>query len=413
MNFYLPAGSAQFRRSGFRIFALLFFAVILSGCAGRLNRAGELFYADQPQRSLSTLEKGDWFGQRNQLLFLLERGLVLHRLQRYQQSVEVLLQATELIAEFEQISVSEQLGSLVTTEWLVRYKGEYSERLWAHSYLMMNFLLLGQHDSALVEAKRALELLGRYPEALQEDYFTRGLIALCFSHVGEDNDAYLVYRRLAEDLHPTAVAVDLVQISARLGQLDEVAHYQPYLPSLFPHGVGELVLFVANGRIPKKRPGNVILPPSIRFSFPYYEAFSAPRVQVDILPRSPALPQLSSSLGAVAGKALEERKLSMIAKETLRVAGKEAIAQSVGNEHGGAAEAAARVTLFLLEEPDTRSWQTLPGRLTLVRVPLPVGRHKLRVEIGTPGFAGPRVVVDLPELELRKGQRVFHSVRLK
>lgn len=406
----LKAGLVRVCRPGLHIFMLLLLAVLVSGCAGRLNKAGGLFYADQPQQALAELEKGDWFGQRNELLFLMERGSVLHQLGRYRESADVLLRAAQRINELELLSVSEQLGSLVTTEWLLRYKGEYSERLWVHSYLMMNFLLLGEYDSAVVEAKQSLQLLGRYPEALQAAYFSRALIALSFSTVAEDNDAYLVYRRLADDLpNPTPVAADLVRISARLGQLDEVAKFQPYLPDPLPAGAGELVLFIANGRIPKKLPGNVVLPPSIRFSFPYYDSPPTPLLRNEVFPAWPMLPVLSTDLAAVAEHSLSERKVALIIKETARVAAKEAISQAVGKEHGQTAEAVVRISLLLLEEPDTRSWQTLPGRLTLIRIPLLAGQHSLRVRLSGGRYGTPEIA--LPEFQLRPGQRIFHSLR--
>lgn len=407
----LQAGLASLSRPGLRIFIPLLLLACLSGCAGRLNQATELFYADQPEASLAKLGKGDMFGKRNQLLFLMEQGLVLHQLGRFRESADVLLQAAGLIKEFELLSVSEQLGSLVTNEWLLRYKGEYSERLWVHSYQMMNFLLLSEYDSALVEAKQALELFGRYSGALKEDYFTRALIALCFASVGEDNDAYLVYRRLAQDLpNPTPVAADLVSLSGQLGQLDEVERFRQFLPAQLPSGAAELVLFVANGRIPRKQPGNLVIPPSIRFSFPRYDSVRTPVVRVGVLPARSTLPPLSTDLAAVAKHSLEERKLAIIAKETSRVTAKEAISRKVGDEHGQAAEAVVRLSLFLLEEPDIRCWQTLPGRLTLVRIPLPAGKHNLRVHLSGAGFFN-LPAVPLPEFNLRPGQRVFQPLR--
>ena len=408
----LQVGFVLFHRPGFRFLVLIFLLLCLNGCAGRLNKAGECYYAGQPQQALELLEKGDYSGRRNQLLFFLEKGVVLHQLGEYQESAKQLLKAAQLIDQFEVISLSEQAGSLVTSEWLTSYKGEYSERLWVHSYLMMNYLLLGQYDDALVEAKQALERLDKYPQALKNDYFTRALIALCFASLAEYNDACLVYRKLADDLpSPVAVAADIVRSAGRLGMLDEVKKYRSFMPQELPEGETELVLFVANGRIPVKRPGNVVLPPSIRFSFPYYSGGRAPRPKIRILPRrwSPS-PFLSTDLGAVARDALEVRKVRIIAKETIRVATKEAIAQAVGNKNDAAAEAIVRVTLFLLEEPDTRSWQTLPGRLTLVRIPLPAGRHKLQLELESSGSAG-RQIIDLPEIQLRQGQRVFHALR--
>ncbi|MEE4253654.1 MAG: hypothetical protein V2I50_06380 [Desulfuromusa sp.] len=413
MKSFQKAGFRVFYRPGFLFLLLIISLLFLSGCAGRLNQASHYYYAGQPQHALELLEKGDNLGKRNQLLFLLERGVVLHQLGEYQQSVNQFLKAAQLIDQFEVVSLSEQAGSLVTNEWMTRYQGEYSERLWVHSYLMMNYLLLGEYDDALVEAKQALERLQRYPEALNGDYFTRALIALCFANLGEDNDAYLVYRKLADDLpNPEPIAADIVKYAERLGMFDEVEKYRPSLLPELPQGESELVLFVANGRIPLKRPGNVVLPPSIRFAFPYYSVEKASQPRINILPhRWSFLPLLSTDLGVVARKALDARKTRIIAKESLRVAAKEAISQSVGHKNDATAEAIVRVALFLLEEPDTRSWQTLPGRLTLVRIPLPAGRHKLQVEFESTGFEN-RHIIDLPAIQLRQGQRVFYSVRL-
>ncbi|MDX2493728.1 MAG: hypothetical protein QNK27_02075, partial [Desulfuromusa sp.] len=145
----LQAGFGCFRRPGFRFFVLFFFLLCLNGCAGRLNKASDHYYAGDPQQALELLERGDHLGKRNQLLFFLEKGVVYHQLGSYQESINQLLQAARLIDQFEMLSVTEQAGSLVTNEWMTRYKGEYSERLWVHSYLMMNYLLLGQYDDAL------------------------------------------------------------------------------------------------------------------------------------------------------------------------------------------------------------------------------------------------------------------------
>ncbi len=412
MIFLQQAGFRLLRRPGFRFFTLIFLLFFLSGCAGRLNKASQYYYAGQSQQALDLLEKGDRFGKRNQLLFLMEKGLVFHYLGEYQESVNSLLEAARLIEQFEVTSLSRQAGSLVTNEWLTRYKGEYSERLWAHSYLMMSYLLLGQYDDALVEAKQALASLDKQPEALTTDYFTRGLIALCFANLAEDNDAYLVYRKLADDsLNPALVAADIVRHASRLGMADEVEKYQPFLPRRLSEGGAELVLFVANGRIPEKRPGNVFFPPSIRFAFPYYSNTETPPVRVEILPYQwSSLPVLSSDLGDVARSALEARKMRIVTKEALRVATKEAISQSVGNKNDAAAEAIIRAALFLLEEPDTRSWQILPGRLTLLRIPLPPGQHQLQVRLSELGQIDQ--IIELPEVQLRQGQRVFYSVRL-
>ena len=408
---FLKAGLLPVCKPGLSFFSLLLLLICLSGCAGQLEKARKSFYNDQPEQALEILQEGDSLGNRNRLLSLMEQGVILHQLGRYQESTKVLLDAAAMVRKLEMISASEQLGSLVTSEWLTQYRGEYSERLWIHSYLMMNFLLLGQSDGALVEAKQALEILGKYPDALKGDYFTRGLIALCFSQSREDNDAFLVYRKLADDL-PTAepVAADLVQIASRLGMIDEVEHYRSALPKTLPSGDAELVLFIAAGRIPQKRPGNVVLPPSIRFSFPYYP--QTPSLQLSdpaILPSYAALPPLTADFAALVRQSLQDRKVRIIAKETARVAAKEALSQAAGRRGGDDAEALLRLTLFLLEEPDTRSWSTLPASMMLLRIPLPAGSHRLQLQVSTCGHG--RKQIKLPEFQMHAGQRVFYSLR--
>lgn len=400
------------RTAGTRLLLAVGVAVLLNGCAGRLNKASQEYYAGQPREALALLEKGESFSSRNELLFLMEKGLVLHQLGNYRQSAEQLLQAAQLIDQFYFISLSEQATALATNDWLTRYKGEYSERLWVHSYLMMDYLLLGEYDSALVEAKQALKVLGRHQEALKDDYFTRALIALCFANLGEDNDAYLEYSKLARDLpDPAPVSRDIVTLAGRLGMPDEVEKYRPYVVSPLAQESSELVLFVANGRIPRKQPGNFVLPPSIRFSFPYYQDQHTlqPWLRVDP-PVAGMLAPVSTDMAVVAQSSLEARRVQIITRETARAAAKEAVSQSVGKDHGSAAEIAVRLGLFLLEEPDVRCWQTLPGRLTLLRIPLSPGHHHLTLLVS--GDTGGEREIQLPDIELRAGQRVFRSIRL-
>ncbi len=384
--------------------------VILWGCAGTLEEAQQHYTAGNPERALELLAEKEGKSRRNQLLFHLEQGWILHTLGRYEKSADQLLKAAALLERLDIIRLGEQAGSLVGGEWAASYRGEYSERLWIHTIQIMNFLLLDDYDAAQVEARQALKHLQQQPKVLAADYFSRGLIALTFAQINEKNDAYLVYRKLAEDLHPSAVATDLVQLAGYLGIPANEEDYRPYLPVSAGFEEAELVLFIASGVIPQKRAGNFIVPPSIRFSFPYYAPLRAPAQTYQISPDhySP-LPELTTSLADVAVAALEARRLAMIAKETARVAGKEVLAQAIGRDQGATVEALVRLGLFLMEEPDTRSWRSLPAFLTLLRIPLPAGHHRLQLH-GS-GIDNRFRHIDLPAVTLRAGQRRFMSLQ--
>jgi len=393
--------------------------VVLMGCAtGPLGEARNEFYKGDVQQAAKTLGQARGVPGRDRLLLFMERGLVLHRLGRYEESIGALLHASSLMEQQEVISVGRQTGSLITSEKITEYKGEYSERLWVHTYLMMDYLLLYRYEDALVEAKQALNIFKKHSKALVGDYFTRAIIALCYENLAEPNDAYIEYKKLAGLMpDPSPVASDLYRLSLRLGFMEEAEYYKRYIPKErlpLPSGdqSSELVLFVALGRSPVKVPGNIVVPPSIRFSFPKYKDRSTGYANMTVLDSAIHIPaiSISTNINKVARKSLRNRAARLIAKETARAATKEAIAESVERRHHFALGALLRLAFFIMEEPDTRCWQTLPSSLTLLRLQLEPGRHNIRLVIGGRGREAYKDIT-LPELDALPGQRVYYSIR--
>jgi len=349
--------------------------VMLAGCAtGSLNLARDAFYNGDVRLASETLAEDAGGMSRDRLLYFMEKGAIQHYAGDYQASAETLLKAAALMREQEIISAGQQAASLVTTEWLMDYKGEYAERLWVHTFQMMNFLLLGRPESALVEAKQALAVYDAYPEACNDDYFTRALIAHCFEALDEINGAYIEYKRLAELMgNPGPVARKLCALGSRLGFDDEVAHFRQFLPapiSQTPEApVGETLIFLSQGRAPVKIPQDIILPKSIRFSFSVYEERGSYSPVPLVSPRAglTGKSRITTDVGHVLRTSLNQRLAQIMAKETARVAAKEAIANNI-NDSG--AEALVRLVFLLMEVPDTRCWETLPAYFSLVRVPI-------------------------------------------
>ena len=366
------------RNRGFkgRLAALLCLLLLTAGgCAsGKLQLARQSFYDGRLDYAAQVLEDEAEVSRRDRLLYFMEKGVILHHQKDYARSIRMLRQAADLIDRQEVISASRQTGSLVTSERLTNYKGEYAERLWVHTYLMMNYLLSHDPEGALVEAKQALEVFDTHPDALDGAYFTRALIAHCFEANGEVNGAYIEYKKLARALDdPAPVADRLVMLARRLGFSDEAAKYEKHLSPAqrraIVKGPGpELILFVSQGRSPVKIPQNIVVPPSIRFSFATYKertrAYQAPVIYGDCGEMDGL--RVKTDLAHVLKASLKERAARIIAKETARVAAKEAISQNIDDEF---LEALIRVAFFVLEEPDTRSWQTLPAYWTLIRIP--------------------------------------------
>lgn len=403
------------------IFMLLLMSggLVFQGCASKaLMNARSDFYRGDIPAAVAALGDEEEIPKRDLLLFYMEKGLALHEMGAFKESIHVLLKATSLMEEQDVVSLSSQTASIMTTDKLTAYKGEYSERLWVHTYLMMNFLLTRQYDSALVEAKQALALFESHPKPLKEDYFTRALIALCFETVGEVNGAYIEYKKLDADMPDKgSIAPELYRLAMKQGFSDEAAAYEKRIPEadrarLKAPAPSELVLFIGTGRIPEKAPGDIFIPPAHRFSFPYYpDRFSeSPFIE-------PMGPQgdffavtVHTRMGDVAKASLEERRVAVIAKETARVAAREMIARKLDDDAGGAAGALFRIAFLFVGEADIRCWQTLPGNLSLVRIPLPEGEHALSITLsGGHGMGG---TATLPKIKLAKGKKGFCSIRL-
>ena len=408
---------AHFRRF-FQPVIVLGLCLLVAGCAtGVLRNARQEFYRGEHQKAAEILANAKKISSRDKLLLYLERGTILHHQGSYEASVTELLNASRLIAEQEVISISQQASSLVTSEKITEYKGEYSERLWVHTYLMMNFLVLRKFDAALVEAKQALKVFGQHHDSLANDYFTRSLVALCYENVRDYNDAYIEYKKLA-DLYgsPDPVGYDLYRLARRLHFKDEAEKYKKYagfrIASQVTGPPTEAVIFVSLGRAPIKEPFDIVLPKAIRISFPHYieKDRAAYRVEVSTKNEDRMALSISTDVNRVAKASLDERKTQVIAKETARVLAKESIANSVGKDHGQLAESLVRMAFFVLQEADTRSWQTLPVEFVLVRVPLEPGEHELTLHISG-GSGRQEQEVPLPLFTLSEGQRLYFSVR--
>ncbi len=363
-------------------YLLLLFLIFASGCTTiPLQKARADFFSGNPAEADKALGECSRIPERDRLLCYMEKGIILHYMGEYGASRDTLLKASQFLKDQDFISVKDQSTAVMINDLTATYKGEYSERLWVHTYLMINFLLQNRPDSALVEAKQALEIFDEYPDPLEGDLFTRALIALCFENMNQPDSARIEYEKLAK----------------AIGK-------ESYRPDPVTPGKGELVLFIARGRIPAKVSADVVLPPSIRISVPRYEEGSS-YPPVDIKANETVLyPYIAETdMGEVASKSLDKRAAQYLTRQAIRAGAKEAIAQKIGNENEFA-EVLARVVLFLLEEADTRSWETLPGNLALARIALDAGAHVITI---SSGYSNP---VRL-EVDIQAGKRVYRSVR--
>lgn len=395
---------------------MLLAVLLLGGCASVPHDAvRHAFLQGQPEVALQTLEQQK-HSTRNALLELLERGLILHNMGRYEDSAKAFLKAEKKLDEWDYLSLSNQAKTLVTSDWAGVYKGEYSERLWIHSYQMMNYLLLSDFENAAVEARLALKVLDAHEAPLKNDLFTRALIALSFESIGKYNDAFIEYKKLAEQLpSEKLIARELYWSALRAGVVNEADKYRSLLTTrkmkADPEESAEVVLFIAHGVMPQKRAADIFIAPDIRVSFPQYpptEIFK-PRYHVTSKGAALQFEEVTTLLPDVARASLNARGKQLFAKEATRASLKHNLAHELKKDNKAAGQLLSLLFL-VLEEADTRGWSTLPETLSLLRVPLPPGKHSISISADT-GLAGRREILQLDNVALSKGQRIYRKIR--
>ncbi len=388
-------------------------ALWLTGCATSydLYDARAQFASGAPVQALTTLENADVSG-RDALLLLLDKGAIAFSAGQYSQAKDALLQAHDLIEEWDQIRVGEQSATLVTSEWATRYRGEYSEQLWIHSYLMMTFLMLGEPSSAAVEARRALARMDEHESSLKQDWFTRALIALSFEAAGAHDSAQVEYRKLVNDSHYNGQWNQVIQRhSRRIGRapIDGITSADLPTPNQLGNDEGELIVFVQSGYIDKKQPGDLPIDIDLRIAYPFYPVQNHWKPSLDVLAdgKRVAADRIDTPLTDVSKRSLSARGTVLATKQIARIAAKKALVDAAAKEDdvlGGVVQ----ILMFATEQADTRSWETLPAWFSLIRVPLVEGPQTVSLRIQHEGVDK---LIELGNFDIQAGQLHFATYR--
>ncbi len=276
--------------------ALVAATVLLAGCATYSEQhgdLGQLLASADYDAALAQLEN---FRGKDRLLEELERGLVLHYAGRWAESNEA-FQAAELTADdLYTRSLSEGALSLFTNDTAISYRARPFELAMVPYYRALNYVYLGERTGAVVEGRKASQMLARYVdatlggvdadqhgayEATKTDAFLLHLSGMLYEWDGEANDAFIAYRNAARAYAqnaprlgleiPRVLAADLERTGARLGFAGELAQLRQECPEVWaaadttgdafrPAGYGEVVLFVETGFVPARRQVRIDLP---------------------------------------------------------------------------------------------------------------------------------------------------------
>ena len=347
---------------------------------------------------------------------------------------------------------------MVTSDKLRPYSATEYERLLSHYYRALNYVYLNQLDGALVECRRATALINYFKsEDEKYDFFGTGFLAylsgMLFEATGEWNDALISYKQAAEYYQnaadktgvemPEDIGNALVRLTRRLGFTDDFERYRNQYgePSELPENTGELILFYESGYVPSKGQETLMFPilkkddvEDEKFvpTLIGREGMGFEDVELEYLLRV-AIPSMGSDRPRLAGikvtvgkdhqkKGVLVEDVENMAIETfkaerpiilfrtlLRGVGKYLLTRQAKKK----SEALGLLTNLagvLTEQADTRSWQTLPNQIFMVRMPLPAGTHTLNLSF-LDANGQVRGSQSVPDIKINPNQITFWNHR--
>jgi len=381
--------------------ALKALALLLTGCAGDYvartagyRHAYEAYqYAPAIQGFGSEVTSGP---QIDKLLAMMDQGMVLHAAGKFDESIKVLAEADKLSERLDFTSVSEEAKVLLSSERERAYRGEDFEKLMISTLQALNYAQLGKDEDALVEVRRVNERMQRMINDEKKPYqqlaVARYLTGVLWEDQGHPDDAFIDYyaaNKLAGDLG--SLAEPLVRLAKETGRDEAFRELRRQYPWVQPQPLakdeGQILVVLEAGKVPVKTNGS-------RSGGPKAEVIAVPvfrdrpwirdsHVVLDGDANTAVRPTTVTSLEQVAKIHLDHRVDGLIARQFGALAIRTGAAVGVGQATGS--EALGILTFLALSyvnQPDLRSWMSLPGEFQLARFRVPAGVHRLSVVAG-------------------------------
>ncbi|GAB4301781.1 MAG: hypothetical protein Kow0090_17320 [Myxococcota bacterium] len=419
---------------------ILFLGVFLFASCASFAQKTHKFRASMESggydRALLELEQnGDINNDKNRVLYLLDKGMILHLAGRYEESNKVFELAERQSEEYWATSVSEEVASMLTSDDIKAYPGEDFERVLILIYRAMNYLAMDSLEDALVECRQVdiklneiNQKYGKNKNVYREDAFARWLSGIIYEAEGDFNNAVISYRKAIgiykKDYLPnyrTNIPAQLIKdylgaLKAE-GLSDELerakrAYLQFGEAEPPPKDMGEVVLIYQNGRSPHKIEQFLIIPVDntvIKLAFPEYRRshYFLRNIRIRSGDFS-AQGELAEDITEIAIKNLKDRAGRTMLKMAARAATKVALKKAADKAHPllGLLTNVANVAT---EKADTRSWLSLPAEFNITRLQLPPGERELTIEYL--GGGGAVYMSQKIKVKIEAGKKVFITRR--
>lgn len=422
-----------------RLAFILGCSLALSACANL--SAGNLFshYSAQNGELHQLVKSGDYQQAEaalpdyvaGDILDNFESGRVYFLNQQYPESKEALgLSDRAVRVQQDQATVSVtqsamSLSALAVNDNLNTYQPADYELGFLHLYLGLNYLKQNDLEGALIEMRRANQVqeqarkdrekdlesaqnqmeqqgltpnlgsvLSNYPDAgktlqaVQSGYLLY-LSALLYEADNDLNSAYVDYRRALAVMPDNQQVIDgTKRVAKRLGMREDLVKLEQRYgkASYLESGKGRVIVIDERGVVEALQGWKQALPlydsrgdgAWYSIALPYYpqvqsEAFSPVTLNNDHLSGS-----LLTDVNLMAQRDLSERMPSIVIRQALRVWAKDQLRKEAakGDDVGNLL---FNVWNTLTEQPDTRSWLTLPGEIYSASAVVEPGEQKMKI----------------------------------
>jgi hypothetical protein len=417
---------------------------------------GNMLGAEKQLNDNSKQAKG-----KEKFLFFLNKGTVESILDHPKESNRNFEKAY-LFGEDYQTNYFNELGAFVINANMIEYKGEDHEHLLLLYYKAINYLKMGDNESALVECRRLNQRLQRLNDKyknenkFQRDAFVHTLMGLIYDANKDYNNAFIAYRNAHEiygedytkffGVHtPLQLQNDILRTAYLSGFYEELSSFEEEFEMKYihePNSGGDLIFFWNNGLGPIKYEYSINFSvihgdggwvtfnnEQQGWSFPFWignddEAsggFSDLEFYRMAIPRyrerEPIFKEaavwvdstqyhleLGEDVNQIAHYSLDQRMAAELGKALLRLAIKKTAEAQLRKEDENLG-AALGIFNALTEKADTRNWQTLPHSIHYTRVPLPVGEKNVYLQVGIED----NMQIHEFKFKLREGETIFHT----
>lgn len=431
-----------------QIFSILIVIFLLSSCATKTayyNNLNTFVSAGKYTDAVSLVEKSkmDIYGEKNALLYHLDRGFLLHLAQNYTESNQSFERAKKIAQDYFTKSITTEASTLLISDNMRPYYGEDFERALINVFSSINYVLMGKDSDALVEARqvdhflKTLQTNYGYKNVYQEDAFVRYFMGMLYENQGQVNDAFISYRQALDAYKkyvkdysvatPSELVNDALRTAKKLGfneEIDEIKknwgnistkEYQP--------NTGELIILNYNGFSPEKvddffeisfgkgwayvgkvqsssdeesqvrQAGaiarSIAADEQVRIAFPKYVPIDYRIKSMEaIVNGNKSNSELVEDVGAIAMKSLNDRiarvRIRAIARGVIKFALARKIGQQVeqssGEMSGWIAKKLLTAASAATELADKRSWRSLPDKILMTHLQIQEGKHSIQLK---------------------------------